>query len=243
MKDVAFYKRNTSIVFGLNFPQQKAVKAYLFLTTLVMCGLVSSIITAQKIVYLGMNFPFSNLVISILTYPIIDSICELWGKPAARLAVYLSLLSQILFAIIIYFSIITPHASFWDKQSEYQLILATGIKILIASLLAFLVSQILDIILYQKLKELCQGKKLWLRANLATYLGQTIDTVIFVNIVFAGINQKMHIIAGALIVKLLLSVLMTPVIYLIVYLVKKYLTSGILSDKIEDNIFTAHNLK
>lgn len=59
----------------------REIRVYIFLTCLVICGLAGSLITAPKIVHFGINFPFSNIVFSILTYPIIDCICELSTAP------------------------------------------------------------------------------------------------------------------------------------------------------------------
>lgn len=216
--------------------QKKEIRAYVFLTSLVICGLAGSLITAPKIVHFGINFPFSNIVFSILTYPMVDCICELWGKQAARQAVWFGLSSQILVTLIIQLSIIAPHSSFWHLQSQYQLILSTGIKVLMASLIAFATSQILDIFVYQKIKEISQGKKLWLRSNLATYLGQTIDSIIFVSIVFFSYDQKLNILVGSILVKIILSFLMTPIVYIIIYAVNSYLDSNTMAFKVEKEV-------
>jgi uncharacterized integral membrane protein (TIGR00697 family) len=215
---------------------KREIRAYIFLTCLVVCGLAGSLITAFKIVHFGINFPFSNIVFSILTYPIVDCICELWGKQAARQALWLGLISQVLITCIIQLSIMAPHSSFWPFQSEYQTILSTGVSVVFASLLAFTISQILDIAVYQKIKEISRGKHLWLRSNISTYLGQAIDSIIFINIVFLNSNQKLNILFGSILIKITLSFLMTPIVYLIIFAVNKYLDSNTLAFKTEDEI-------
>ncbi len=157
--------------------KKKEMQAYTFLVSLVICGLAASIITAPKIIELGIPFPFSNIVFSILTYPIVDCICELWGKEAARRAMWLGLMTQVLMAGIIQLSIIAPHPAFWTLQKEYELVLGKGGLVVFASLIAFSISQLLDIFIYQKLKELTQGRWLWLRSNVATYFGQALDSL------------------------------------------------------------------
>ena len=214
-----------------NVLQKKEVYSYVFLTSLVICGLAGSLITAPKIVHLGIDFPFSNIVFSILTYPIVDCICELWGKQVARQTIWFGLSSQLMITIIIQLSIHAPPSSLWQLQPEYQLILATGINVVIASFIAFATSQILDIVVYQKLKELSKGKQLWIRSNLSTYLGQTVDSIIFVSIVFFHSNQKINLICGSILVKIVLSLLMTPIVYLVIYGVNKYLDSNTLAFK------------
>ncbi len=216
--------------------QKKEVRAYTFLVGLVICGLAGSLITASKIVYFGINFPFSNLVFSIFTYPIVDCICELWGKQAARQALWFGLGGQLLLTLIIQLSIMAPHATFWHLQTEYQKTLSIGLNVVMASCIAFAISQVLDIVVYQKLKEFCQGKKLWIRSNLSTYLGQAVDSILFVNIVFYHLDQKTNIMLGSIMVKVILSFLMTPIVYLIVYGVHRYLDSHTLAFKAEHDV-------
>lgn len=212
----------------------KEFRVYLFLTALVICGLLGSLITAPKLIHFGVDFPFSVLIFSVFTYPIVDCICELWGKRVARQTLWLGLFCQILLTCLIQLSIFAPHASYWQLQAEYQMILATGFNVAIASLAAFSVSQVIDIVVYQKIKEFSNGKWLWLRSNLSVYLGQAIDSLIFVNIVFYASNQKLSILAGSIAVKIVLAILMTPIVYLIVNSVNRYLDFNTLAYKVHE---------
>lgn len=211
----------------------KEVRAYLLLSSLVICGLAGSLITGPKVVHLGINFPFSNIIFSIFTYPIVDCICELWGKDVARQTLWLGLMSQLLIAVIIQLSISAPHADFWQLQSQYQAVLSTGSTVVMASLIAFGISQLLDIVIYQRIKDMTKGKWLWLRSNISTYLGQMLDSLIFVSIVFAQSNQKLNILLGSITVKIILSMLMTPIVYFIVIATNRYLNSNTLAFKNE----------
>lgn len=74
---------------------------------------------------------------------------------------------------------------------------------------------------------------LWLRSNISTYLGQALDSVIFVNIVFYDLPQKWSILIGAIIVKIIISLMMTPIVYLIVISINRYLDSNTLAFKEE----------
>jgi uncharacterized integral membrane protein (TIGR00697 family) len=226
-------KDGEGAVMGQGILQQREVRAYAVLTSLVICGLGASIITGSKLVHVGITFPFSNIIFSIFTYPIVDCICELWGKQVARQTLWLALGSQFLIAMLIQLSIVTPAAPFWLLQHEYQTVLSVSGSIIMASILAFSVSQILDIVVYQKIKELSKGKWLWLRSNISTYLGQAIDSGIFVMIVFYSSQDKLRILAGSILVKIILSFLMTPVVYLIVIGVNRYLGSKTLAFKDE----------
>lgn len=209
--------------------QQKDVRAYTLLTSMVICGLAGSLITGTKVIHVGLDFPFSNLVFSVLTYPIIDCICEIWGKKTAQQTLWLALLSQLFIALLIQASILTPPAPFWPFQHEYATILATTGYVTAASLIAFSISQFLDISVYQRLKVFTQGKALWLRSNASTFLGQALDSAIFVMLVFHASNNKLSILYGSILVKIIISILMTPFVYLIVIGVSRYIGTSSLA--------------
>lgn len=221
----------------------KEVRIYLVLTSLVICGLAASLITGAKVTCFGVNFPFSNIIFSIFTYPIVDCICELWGKKAARQTMYLALVSQLFIAALIHLSILSPPAAVWHLQTEYQMILAASGKVILASLLAFGISQIVDIAIYQRIKELTRGRWLWLRSNLSTYVGQVIDSIIFVMIVFASTDAKWSILFGSILVKLTLSLLATPMVYAIVIICNQYVRSELLLCRLDVDQAVAVNGK
>lgn len=201
----------------------RANRAYLLLTTLVICGMVGSMLTVQKIVHFGIDFPFGSIIVSSMTYPIIDCICELWGKPAARQTLAIALLTQLILILLFGLSIAAPGAAVWQHQTEFAMILSAGYRVVVASLAAFAVAQLFDIVIFQNIKRLTNGKWLWLRTNISVYLGQTIDTIIFVNIVFADLEHKWALMLNMILLKIVVSFLMTPIVYLIVYSVNRYL--------------------
>lgn len=206
-----------------NLILQKDVFLYMLLTSIVICGLASSVVTAQKVVYFGLNFPYSNLVFSIFTFPIIDCICELWGKAAARRTVFLALMSQVIIVFFVQLSIYMPHPDFWQLQPIYKQIVGSSLNVVGASVLAFGLSQLLDIFIYQKIKDWSSGKWLWLRSNISTYLGQALDSLILVSIVFYASDHKLTILGGSILVKIVITLLMTPIVYLIVISINRHL--------------------
>lgn len=198
------------------FLNTQSQKFYTILMALVVTGLLTSIVTAGKIVNMGIEFPFSNIIFSIFTYPIVDCICELWGKQIARQTVFIALACQLLAVVIFQLSIISPHPSFWHNQLAYATVLSVGWKVVLASIIAFLSSQLLDILIYQKIKNASKGKWLWLRSNVSTWIGQTIDSSIFVGLIFYHSPHVLNIFAGSVIFKIGISICMTPIVYAIV---------------------------
>lgn len=207
---------------------------YAVLLSLVICGLATATVTASKVVHLGLNFPFSNIVFSIFTYPIVDCVCELWGKKTAQYTVLIALASQLLIMLLLQLAINAPYASFWTHQPEFESVLATSGKVVTASLFAFFLSQILDIFLYQRIKNQTQGKHLWIRSNISTIVGQIIDSTIFVGIVFFASDHKAEILLGSISIKMIISVLMTPVVYFIIIVANYYLNNETLAFKLTE---------
>jgi uncharacterized integral membrane protein (TIGR00697 family) len=103
-------------------------------------------------------------------------------------------------------------------EGEYAKIFGGSSKLFIASILAYLIGQILDIQVFHFWKRITRGKHLWLRATGSTLLSQLVDTAV-INVVFwGGVADKTPAWIAAKIVreyliKVLVAVLLTPVVY------------------------------
>src|SRR5262249_12428514 len=86
-----------------------------------------------------------------------------------------------------------------------------------ASLIAFVLSQNLNIFIYIWLKERWNGSKLWLRANIASFVAQILGSVVFFGIAFWGIVPPANIadiIVTGFVIKVIYVALVTPLLYL-----------------------------
>ncbi len=201
----------------------KDLKAYSILLACSVTGLCLALVTATKVVHLGINFPFSNVIFALCSCPLIDCICELWGKPLAKHAVYIGLMAQVLATIILQLSIIAPSPDFYHQQSAYSHIIGSSKYVALASCIAFTVSQLLDVSIYQRLKQMTQGKWLWLRTNVSSFISQAVDSAIFIAIVFASSQHKFSLFCGSIAVKWIISLFALPLVYFIVNTVNAYL--------------------
>ena len=116
-----------------------------------------------------------------------------------------------------------PAAPFWIDQPAYDIILGSVPRIVIASMVAFLVSQNHDVIAFNMWKKITKGKYLWLRNNASTSVSQAIDTVLFVLIAFAGTyawSTIWSMIWVTYVIKLAVAVADTPLVYLLVWKIK-----------------------
>ena len=86
-----------------------------------------------------------------------------------------------------------------------------------------MVSQHLDVWIFHKLKQITNGKHLWLRNNLSTLTSQFIDTTIFITISFYGVFPILPAIFGQYLIKVIIALLDTPIVYLAVLTIRKYI--------------------
>ncbi|MBL5767761.1 queuosine precursor transporter [Bacillus sporothermodurans] len=164
------------------------------------------------------------VIIYIFTYPIVDTIVEVYGKDAGRKTVMAGLMTQMLAIIFITITIYLPSAPFFEHQTEYRTILSGGFRVIIASLVSYAVSQNLDVFVFNKLKERHGVKKLWLRNNASTMLSQLVDTAIFISIAFFDtmpVAALTALVFTQYVFKFLASITATPFVYLLVKIIRK----------------------
>ena len=98
-------------------------------------------------------------------------------------------------------------------------------RIIVGSVVAFLVSQIVDVTIFHKIKKATGDKHLWLRATGSTLVSQLVDSYIVLFIAFSGIFSWQLILAVGImnyLYKFFMAIILTPVIYLIEKQIEKY---------------------
>ena len=113
-------------------------------------------------------------------------------------------------------------------QAAYSGIFGQGMWIILGSLVAFLVSQLVDVFVFHKIKKMTGDKKMWLRATGSTLVSQLIDSFVVLFIAFKiGNNwswgQVLAICVMNYIYKFTMAIVLTPVIYLAEKRIEKYL--------------------
>jgi queuosine precursor transporter len=190
---------------------------------------------------LGFTMDF-NLTAGVLIWPVVflttDLINEYFGKPGVKSISYLTAILIAYAFVIIFFSINLPPAEWWIERREengnlivnmdtaYNSILGQGQRIILGSLTAFLIGQLVDVFVFQRLRRLTGNKMLWLRATGSTLVSQLVDSFVVLFIAFSGVFSTQQIIAIGItnyIYKFSVAILLTPIIYLGHSLIDKYL--------------------
>lgn len=208
-----------------------AQKIYLILGALFVASLVASNLIFQKFFYWDFFGLYRfEISVGILPYPITflitDIISEVYGKRKANQIVTGGIFASFFSMLIVYVSGIVP-ATEWSPINDTlfnKVFGATAIAVL-ASMLAYLFAQYIDIQIFHFWKRLTKGKHLWLRNNFSTFLSQFIDTftVLFLLCSFGKIEWKLFspLLLSGFLFKILVAALDTPFLYLAVYLFRK----------------------
>ncbi len=170
-----------------------------------------------------------------ITFPCTDTVAEVWGSARARLMVYLG---SATYAVAIAFYIVgskLPPAPGWELNDAYVSIFSQASRMIVGSICATVVAQLLDIYVFEKIKRATGEKWLWLRNNGSTAISQFVDTAIFYSIAFYGVipnDQLPLLVIGTYLVKLVITILDTPVVYLLVrWITGSWSSKGDLSRK------------
>jgi uncharacterized integral membrane protein (TIGR00697 family) len=214
------------------------VLAGLFITNAVTAELISNKLIEIPIQFdlFGNHFgPFAT-IIGILPWPVVflltDLMNEFYGQKAVR---RLSWITAGLIAycfIIVGISLAIPayeiKGSDLADNASYLKVFGQSQMIIVGSICAFLVSQLLDAFLFDKIKHKTGNRFIWLRSTGSTVISQLIDSyiVLYIGFVLPGkmsFGTYMSVAPTNYILKLLIAISLTPLIYLGHYLMRLYL--------------------
>jgi len=196
----------------------------IFIASLVTCNLI-----ANKFVTINLGFKVFIVSAGILPYPltflVTDLISEIYGQKKANLVVFSGFVASIFVLSFLWLG-----AQFNSIPSSiiddftYNAVFQNAWRLITASMAAYLFAQFIDVRVFHFWKKLTNGKHLWLRNNGSTIASQLIDTTLVISILFVGVwdaNQILSAIIDGWIFKMLMALLDTPIIYAIIYFLKR----------------------
>lgn len=199
----------------------------------VSCLLLGDVIGGKTI-----PTPLGPISVGIIPFPVTflltDVVNDFYGRRGARFLTLLGFAMAVLAWVILQLgTALPPHESTYFTQAEFSKIFGGSAQLFVASMIAYLLGQFLDIHVFQFWKALTESKHLWLRATGSTLLSQIVDTVV-INVVFwawtAAADPTSFLgkmspgdrwswvfakVAREYGIKLLVAVLLTPAVYAI----------------------------
>jgi queuosine precursor transporter len=208
-----------------------AQRIYLILGALFIASLIVSNLIFQKFFFWDFFGLYTfELSVGILPYPITflitDIISEIYGKRKANAIVTAGIFASFFSLVIVYVADAVP-ATEWspiDDKLFTDVFGATAIAVL-ASMMAYLLAQYIDIQLFHFWKRLTKGRHLWLRNNCSTFLSQFVDTctVLLLLCSFQKIDWDLFgpLLWAGFLFKVIVAALDTPLLYGAVFLFRK----------------------
>lgn len=143
-----------------------------------------------------------------------SAVAELHGRETAnRLVVYgfVPLVFSILLTLLV---LVLPASEEMapERQSAFVLMMQATWRIWIAGIVAYGVSQFLNVTIFSWLKAREGASLLWLRGTIAGVLSQVVDTLIFITVAFYGVFPIANLLLGQMIAKVVLSAVLVPVV-------------------------------
>ena len=197
---------------------------------------------------LGYTLDF-NLTAGVMIWPVVfittDIINEYFGKKGVRKLSFIAVgCISYAFLMILLVTKLSP-AAFWLEVNNldpdgnpfnidfaFNKIYTQGLGIIIGSITAFLIGQLLDVIVFQKLRKVTGEKMIWLRATGSTLISQLVDSFVVLALAFYflapeesrwEVSQVFSVGTINYIYKFIVAILLTPLIYLGHYIIDRYL--------------------
>ncbi len=154
----------------------------LFTATLLISNTLES-----KVLALGPLELTAGTIIFPLAYLFNDLLTEVYGYAASRKVIWTGFAALLLMTVFYQLAVLLPAAPYWENQAGYAATLGAVPRIALASVIAYFCGEFVNSYIVAKMKVSMAGKRMGLRFIASSMAGQSIDTVIFMLIAFAGV--------------------------------------------------------
>jgi len=181
-----------------------------------VASVMANIITAKNADVFGLSTAMGTVLFAS-TFLATDILSECYGAKFARKSVFMGAASTLLFIVCSQIALLyTPN--FIDYANESMTVLfGLNLRISISSIVMYLIANLVDVWLFEKIKNKTNGKMLWLRNNVATIVCNCAENFFFIFFAFVGIYSMSDIFIIALstsVIEAIVGICDTPFIYL-----------------------------
>ena len=197
---------------------------YPVIVALFVAVLLISNIGATKLISAGPLITDGGAFLFPLAYIIGDVLSEVYGWRAARRAILIGFGMSILAAFTLYLVQISPAAPGYENQAAFEAVLGFVPRIVLASVLGYLVGQLLNAYVLVRIKERTRERHLWARLIGSTAVGELADTLVFCTIAFYGVitgDEFVNYVLVGYLYKTLLEVVLLPITYPVIAAIKR----------------------
>lgn len=178
-----------------------------------LCQIIADVTASKMVDLFGIYVP-AAVFIYALTFTLRDVVHKQLGKQQAVFMVLTAGVVNVLMAAYFMFTVWLKPAPFWGNQEAYNLILGVVPRVVGASILAEMVSELIDTEVYHRIKHLAP----WKRVLGSNAVSLPIDSLIFVSVAFAGtmpVAALISVMLGQVLLKSIITVISIPLIYIV----------------------------
>jgi uncharacterized integral membrane protein (TIGR00697 family) len=203
---------------------------YLILAALFIAALITCNLIANKFVSINLGFKTFIVSAGVIPYPltflITDILSEVYGRKNTNRVVLAGLFASLLVLLILYLGHTFPAISNSPVSNEqFDQVFQSSSRVILASMIAYLVAQFIDVRIFHAIKKKTKGKHLWLRNNTSTIFSQLIDTILVTTVLFFGVESFAFIgdlVKDGWLFKVLFAAADTILIYPLIFIIRRY---------------------
>lgn len=188
-----------------------------------VCLIAANLLETKVIEVCGLTLTCGLLVFPV-SYIINDCIAEVWGFAKARIIIWSGFAMNFFVVAMGLVAVQLPAAPFWDGEEHFNFVFGMAPRIVVASLLAFLVGSFLNAYVMSRMKLKSRGRHFAFRAIASTLVGETADSLIFFPIAFGGVlgwAELIPLMVAQVVLKSMYEVVVLPLTAYVVNVVKR----------------------
>ena len=192
--------------------------------------LVSNVMAVKVISLFGLFYFDAGTIVFPFAYMLGDVLTEIWGYRTARKVIWLTFMCNIIMVVCTQIGVWLPSPDYLDETANaYNHIFSYVPRIVVASLTGFLLGELSNAWLMEKIKKITGNKRLWVRTIGSSAVAYLFDSLPFVLIAFLGVvstHDLLLMIAFQYGAKLIVEAIFgTPLAYAAVHAIRKYVKS------------------
>ena len=225
--------------------KEKVSVPFMLLGILFNVCLIAANLLETKVIQVGSITVTAGLLVLPISYIINDCIAEVWGFKKARLIIWSGFAMNFFVVALGLIAVALPAAPFWEGEQHFDFVFGMAPRIVVASLLAFLVGSFLNAYVMSKMKVASGGRNFSARAIWSTVVGETADSLIFFPIAFGGLiawPELLVMMGTQIVLKSLYEVIILPITIRVVKAVKRIDGSDVYDTDISYNVLKVKDI-
>ncbi len=225
--------------------KEKVSVPFMLLGILFNVCLIAANLLETKVIQVGSITVTAGLLVFPISYIINDCIAEVWGFKKARLIIWSGFAMNFFVVALGLIAVALPAAPFWEGEQHFDFVFGMAPRIVVASLLAFLVGSFLNAYVMSKMKVASGGRNFSARAIWSTVVGETSDSLIFFPIAFGGLiawPELLVMMGTQIVLKSLYEVIILPITIRVVKAVKRIDGSDVYDTDISYNVLKVKDI-